>query len=165
MNKDDRVTEIWFPGAHSDVGGGFWYDGLSDITLKFMVDEMKTRKLGLTITEPSKINYQQLKAPEDEYRIDFDDVFIKPNHRGKIHQQDRWWPIARATLTGRDVRVNVNDKPSKNDRAIIHHTVLKRIKDIVEYRPKVLKGVPHTLCQADGTTSDHNGIVDHIKVR
>ncbi|MBW1792226.1 MAG: DUF2235 domain-containing protein, partial [Deltaproteobacteria bacterium] len=28
MNMDKRVTEIWFPGAHSDIGGGFFHDGL-----------------------------------------------------------------------------------------------------------------------------------------
>lgn len=79
MNKDSRVTEIWFPGAHSDVGGGFWYDGMSDISLEYMVKELKDRDLGLTITEPSKIDYKKLKAPKNEYQIDYDDVFIKPN--------------------------------------------------------------------------------------
>ena len=163
MNKDKKVTELWFPGAHSDVGGGFWYDGLSDITLKFMLDEIKTRKLGLDITAPSKIKYEKLKAPKDEYRIDFDDVFIKPNHKGKIHHQDRWWPIARATLNTRIVRVNANDKPSQDDHPIIHHTVIERINDIVGYRPKALKGIPHSIHCADGTMSNHKGIVDHIK--
>ena len=35
INRDagdpERITEIWFPGAHSDVGGGYWSDGLSDV--------------------------------------------------------------------------------------------------------------------------------------
>lgn len=92
--SDVVFTEIWFPGAHSDVGGGFWYDGLSDIALKFIVGEIKKRKLGLSILEPSKIKYEKLKAPKGEYRIDFDDVFIKPNHKGKIHYHDRWFPVA-----------------------------------------------------------------------
>jgi hypothetical protein len=47
FNKDDRVTEVWFSGVHSDVGGGYWYDGLSDITLKFMIDSIKGNPLKL----------------------------------------------------------------------------------------------------------------------
>ncbi len=163
MNKEKRVTELWFPGAHSDVGGGFWYDGLSDITLEFMINEIKRRQLGLDITAPDKIKYEKLKAPKDEYRIDFDDVFIKPNHKGKIHYQDRWWPIARATLNTRNVRVNANDMPSQDDLPVIHHTVIERINDIVEYRPKALKGIPHSVLGSNGAKSDHNGIIDHIK--
>ena len=162
MNMDERVTELWFPGAHSDVGGGFWYDGLSDIALKFLVGQMKARKLGLKLTDPAKIKYEKLKAPKDEYRIDLEDVFVKPNHKGVIHQQDRWWPVARATLDTRSVRVNENDKPSKNHLPVIHHSVVDRVSDIVEYRPKALKGIPHFVRKADGKMSEHKGIIDHI---
>ena len=38
MNQDERVTEVWFPGAHSDVGGGYNFDGLSDNALRFFLD-------------------------------------------------------------------------------------------------------------------------------
>lgn len=36
MNDDPRVTEVWVPGAHSDAGGGYYHDGLSDIVLTLM---------------------------------------------------------------------------------------------------------------------------------
>lgn len=50
FNQDPRVTEVWCPGNHSDVGGGYYHDGLSDITLTAMLKEaelagMKTRKI------------------------------------------------------------------------------------------------------------------------
>ena len=35
-----KVTQILFPGAHSDVGGGYPEDGLSDGALKWMIDQM-----------------------------------------------------------------------------------------------------------------------------
>lgn len=164
MNKDSRITEIWFPGAHSDVGGGFWFDGLSDISLEYLINELKARQLGLTIISPDQVDYQKLKAPKDKYRIDYDDVFIKPNHKGKIHVQDRWWPIARATLTVRDVRVTINDKLAKNERPMIHHSVVKRITDVVSYRPRALKGVAHYCLQEDGSKKEYAGIVDHIDI-
>ncbi len=37
-NKNERVTQTWFPGVHSDVGGGYDESGLSDIALKWMID-------------------------------------------------------------------------------------------------------------------------------
>ena len=44
FNKDKRVTEVWFAGVHSDIGGGYWFDGLSDITLKFHARQGEKRR-------------------------------------------------------------------------------------------------------------------------
>lgn len=38
MNRRDNVTEVWFPGGHSDVGGGNPSSGLSDGVLSWMLD-------------------------------------------------------------------------------------------------------------------------------
>lgn len=46
MNREDKVTEVWFPGAHSDVGGGFAKRGLSDIALQFIVEQIRKREVG-----------------------------------------------------------------------------------------------------------------------
>lgn len=56
FNKDERVTEVWFPGAHSDVGGGFWFDGLSDIALEFMCNEAKKAGVEFLATDDVKFN-------------------------------------------------------------------------------------------------------------
>ncbi|MBU0480787.1 MAG: DUF2235 domain-containing protein [Proteobacteria bacterium] len=37
-DNDPRVTQTWFPGVHSDVGGGYNECGLSDIALQWMID-------------------------------------------------------------------------------------------------------------------------------
>ena len=37
--NEDRITEVWFPGVHGDIGGGYWHDGLSDGALEFMIDQ------------------------------------------------------------------------------------------------------------------------------
>ncbi len=34
------AQQIWFPGGHSDVGGGYVQTGLSDAALKWMIDEV-----------------------------------------------------------------------------------------------------------------------------
>ena len=33
----EKVEQVWFGGAHTDVGGGFWEAGFSDIALEWMV--------------------------------------------------------------------------------------------------------------------------------
>ena len=37
----DNCRQIWFPGVHGDVGGGFKERGLSDGALQWMIDESK----------------------------------------------------------------------------------------------------------------------------
>ncbi|KAJ3076898.1 spermatogenesis-associated protein 20 [Podochytrium sp. JEL0797] len=41
----------WFRGAHADVGGGWWEQGLTDISLNWMIG--KAREAGLEILDPS----------------------------------------------------------------------------------------------------------------
>ena len=41
------VKQVWFPGVHSDVGGGFRETGLSDGALKWMIDEAEALGLGV----------------------------------------------------------------------------------------------------------------------
>ena len=36
---DASIKQIWFPGVHSDIGGGYRETGLSDITLHWMIRE------------------------------------------------------------------------------------------------------------------------------
>jgi hypothetical protein len=50
-NIDDRPTvkQVWFPGVHSDVGGGYAHCGLSDGALKWMIEE--AQDLGLVFRD------------------------------------------------------------------------------------------------------------------
>jgi uncharacterized protein (DUF2235 family) len=41
----DRVKQVWFEGAHSDVGGGYGQTGLSDTALEWMVREAEQEGL------------------------------------------------------------------------------------------------------------------------
>ncbi|KAF8596532.1 hypothetical protein BDV93DRAFT_563230 [Ceratobasidium sp. AG-I] len=48
FGKDRDVQQVWFPGAHSDVGGGYNEHLIADITLCWMA---ATAKSGLTVDE------------------------------------------------------------------------------------------------------------------
>lgn len=43
--NNNRVKQVWFPGVHSDVGGGYKECGLADCALKWMLDEAKSAGL------------------------------------------------------------------------------------------------------------------------
>ena len=70
-----NVKELALPGAHSDIGGGYEFDGISAVTLQMAIDYLKRAgvPLGALPTEfkPNKNNYvihDSRKLP----KVDFD---------------------------------------------------------------------------------------------
>ena len=149
FNKDKRVTEVWFAGVHSDIGGGYWFDGLSDIALNFMRD--KAKNAGLQILDAHDLDYEALaeKDDEDDDKICADDIIIKPLPHGVMHSQSRPG-LAKKTLASRKVRVNVDDNESPNDLPIVHHTVCDRFKKVTGYRPHALRNARYKVMDEKG---------------
>ncbi len=134
FNHDDRVTEIWFAGVHSDIGGSYWFDGLSDITLQFMLNSVSDK---LTISNVDEIDYAGLSIYGAQDSICIDDLNIKPLVDGKLHNQKRTNTNS-ITLAPRLVRVNVDYVKSKHV-PIIHHSVEERFQLVSDYRPYSLR--------------------------
>jgi hypothetical protein len=154
FNYDSRVSEIWFSGVHSDVGGSYWFDGLSDITLEYM---LKCVESELVIIDVNDIDYQGLKVPGAQDSICADDLNIKPLSAGKLHTQVRT-KVNFATLSPRLVRVNVDDVISSHP-PIIHHTVVERFSLVSDYRPYALRDVHFKIIDDQGvTTAVQHGI-------
>lgn len=63
------VDEVWFPGGHNDIGGGYADRRLADITLRYMID--KTRADGL------RYRPEAVRA-----------IRLNPFGRGRIHLTD-----------------------------------------------------------------------------
>ncbi len=53
--NDNVVQQVWFPGGHSDVGGGYPQSQLSDITLSWMMH--KAEEYGLKFSAPDEAQY------------------------------------------------------------------------------------------------------------
>ena len=53
--EDERVKQVWFEGAHSDVGGGYRETGLSDTSLLWMARE--AHEAGLVFDVPLLTHY------------------------------------------------------------------------------------------------------------
>ena len=91
----NRITEVWFPGVHSDVGGGYWYDGLSDLALEYMIKKVEKECKGyIEIQDSEKVDYDQLtykrcNDDEDCTKITEDDIKKKPLADGILHEHKR----------------------------------------------------------------------------
>jgi len=61
---DQKLKQLWFPGEHGCVGGGTQgHRGLSDGTLRWMIDEIKDWNLGLEFQE-DRVQYSGKDEPK-----------------------------------------------------------------------------------------------------
>lgn len=161
MNQDQRVTEIWFAGAHSDVGGGYYYDGLSDNALQFFLNWFENQKeLDLTFKKPDEIDYGGLF--NGEQLITLEDVEIDPNPNSINHQQ-HLPVIDRLIFSDRKCCVIRDDEIVPDLPALVHHSVAERIYKVRDYRPNSLKCTKHLIYYQDGNTLGFDGISEHIR--
>jgi uncharacterized protein (DUF2235 family) len=65
--SSQKVEQVWFGGSHTDVGGGFWEAGFSDIALEWMVG--KALEHGLRLYPGSQRYWNFCIAPDatDDY--------------------------------------------------------------------------------------------------
>ena len=161
INKDaehpERILEVWFPGVHSDVGGGYWLDGLSDIALEFMIDECRNA-LGddIRIHDADQRSLHELLEAQGDLLpgIEVDDLLLHPMVHGALHAHS-----GLMTRVGkeqpRQVCVRDHDLPSKdaNDQPIVHHSVSQRFKLVSGYRPHSLRALRFRLMLPNGSVS------------
>lgn len=154
FNQDARVLELWFSGVHSDIGGSYWFDGLSDITLQFMLNKVRDK---LKVLNLQQIDFDSLKIKGAQDELGIDDIAIKPLPDGTMHTQIRTNTNA-STLAPRLLRVNVKDVTSEYT-PIIHHSVVERFKLKTGYRPYALRNARFCIMDKQGETSEvHQGI-------
>ncbi|MEA3353466.1 MAG: DUF2235 domain-containing protein [Campylobacterota bacterium] len=112
-NQVSDLKQVWFAGAHSDIGGSYAPDNdgtvLSDISLKWMIDELK--KSGLD-TEPHL-----------EENITYNPTATLHNSRRKFFRLKRKY--YRKLTHGKG-------------EVVLHESVKDRWDSDVEYRPKNL---------------------------
>lgn len=79
-NADSHADarEVWFPGTHSDVGGGYVETGLSNIALEWMMKE--SGKCGLEFRPGLKINVDPCGVIHNSYRGFFAKLRSRPRN-------------------------------------------------------------------------------------
>lgn len=113
------VEQAWFAGAHSNVGGGYKQRGLSDLSLKWMIEQAK--KIGLTF-----------KESEDKIQGDESEVI-------ETSRLDFPWRCSYPVI--RDIKYPRYDvKPDIQDCIYAHPSVKKRLERLTttENREKLL---------------------------
>lgn len=72
ISDNQTITQMWFAGVHSDIGGGYVDTGLSAISLEWMIDKAADAGLQFTVNTGE----------------------IQPNPLGKIHQsREGFWKL------------------------------------------------------------------------
>lgn len=101
-NDGQRVIQLWFPGVHSDVGGGYAETGLSDGALAWMLAEART--LGLAFRET------MVKQ-------------VRPDHLGVLHDS--------ASGVFAHLRTRPRSFPALDGTAdpLLHESVIQRRQD------------------------------------
>ncbi len=115
-NHEDRIEQVWFVGAHSNVGGGYPNDGLSRIPLNWMLDCAEDNGLHFT---------DQLRAI---YRQSVDCCAPLYDPRRGLGGFYRYRPRSMQALTALNPQVKVTVPK-------VHATVFDRMRNIPTYAP------------------------------
>ncbi len=108
---DQVLEQVWFPGVHSDIGGGYTESGLSDIALAWMLE---------------KAENCQLK---------FNHIPVDPDSMAIAHESyTGFYKLQRPLFRSIDLVI-----PGKGDtRESLHPSVIERYNKDDNYRPKNL---------------------------
>jgi uncharacterized protein (DUF2235 family) len=102
-----RMKQVWFCGVHTDVGGGYKEEELSNISLNWMIQEATTK--GLIIYEKSPA-YKKLLAS-------------KPDVNGMMHNEQKKFPGKLLKRMKRNWNKTTHGEPC------LHASVFDRIKN------------------------------------
>ena len=100
----DRLREVWFAGAHSDVGGGYADARMSGVSLNWMLEEMHNAKV--------KLVPKGTKVPEDRF--------------GTSHNPEAGAFSAIYHSINRDLVAYVRSDASLVNRLCVHPSVFER---------------------------------------
>lgn len=138
--NNQSVEQVWFAGAHCDVGGGYDDNQSSSLVLRWMIDRIKAKHLNLRF------------YPEE--------AGIRGDLIGPIHPSLTWkYPVSRVRPLYRVVnqirpsssRLRLGGLPKHAISAgeMIHWSVLQRWKQDDSYRPANVAAVLPTMFYTD----------------
>lgn len=115
--KADQLTQLYFCGTHTGVGGGKRCEtACANTTLRFLVDEMSRRKL--------RLKFRMCKVPN------YDPNFVTPGKSKRHHHASFKRRVIKITC-GKHVR-------RINSISQLHPTVILRYQQSSSWRPAAL---------------------------
>lgn len=111
--KGQKLEQVWFPGVHSDVGGGYPDNesGLSDISLRWMLEKAQNCNLS------------------------FEGVAINPDPLAPLHESYRGFYMLLPRLFRQIAKA---DKKKGNTNESVDPSTEERYKKNIKYRPENL---------------------------
>lgn len=126
--NDERISQVWFPGVHSNVGGGYPDDSLAQISLAWIMSEAK--RCGLVFKSLPDANPQTIGHPVTAQ--DKDGRIYDP--RRGIGGYYRYGP-RNLSMLGNDLLARGTNKAVPK----IHESVFERVRNNAHsYAPKGL---------------------------
>jgi len=136
-----RIKQVWFPGVHSDVGGGYAERELADLTLNWMIDE------ATAIPNPLIV---------DRSKLD-----LKPSHRGIQHDERRglgrlWRKGTRETFQSRAHTFEDNVQKRLDEQAV------PTLDGERAYRPPLLARLPQFVRYYEALDARRRGLLKKL---
>lgn len=123
LNDGTRVRQLWFPGVHSDVGGGYAQAGLSDIALQWMIEEATQAGLAFQQSYCDQIKPDYLGLLHDSLGGAFKALRTRPRNR----------PVLTATSPAYHPSAYLRDQSPPITQSPYHHpTVTLKIGEASE---------------------------------
>ena len=170
MNRDraapGRILEVWFPGVHGDIGGGYWVDGLSDLVLSFMIARCKEalgESLRIAAGDGASVHALFQQKVSRLPGLVVDDIAINPLVDGPLHTHGGMHAALAQDV--RSIHVCDDDEPC-SELPVLHVSVQRRLARVAHYRPPALRGLRYRLLYDSGRLSEPiDGISGLSKVR
>lgn len=106
--KGQVLEQVWFPGVHSDAGGGYPESFLSDIPLQWMLEKA------------------------EDCHLHFEPIGMHPDPMGKMHESFRsFYKLGKKLY--RPIDLQIPGKGNTNEH--LHPSVILRYKNDLKYRP------------------------------
>lgn len=131
LTKDSRISQVWFTGVHSNVGGGYPDDSLAHIPMYWIMQE--ARSAGLTFKAANPDSLAEVQEGQDKDGRLYDS-------RAGMGSYYRYGPRRLSQLCSRVFSFWTKDQV-QIEKPKIHETVFKRI--VNHAHPYAPIGIPH----------------------
>lgn len=123
---DERLSQVWFPGVHSNVGGGYPDDSLAFTALNWILDESNSNH-GLTYLSQERKRYQaDGNGPVYDNRSGVSNLYrYAPRNLERLCKQKK--PGLANWLKGKFGRRSVHLNEVEITKPKIHHSVFDRL--------------------------------------
>lgn len=134
--REERLTQVWFAGMHSNVGGGYADDFLSYVPLNFVLDQLDEGVLLNKVKRQAYRDAARVEGVMHDSRKGLQSYYrLLPRKLEKILDTSR----KRLKWSGPTVVKRIDANVVRVARPKIHHSVFDRIKaEDTTYAPIVL---------------------------